>query len=66
MSNSDFAVMDFDPSAIIRSRCNFSSHTEDKIYLNVPFEEKDEVKKLGARWDYNMKRWYYTDSNLTH
>ena len=66
MSNSDFAVMDFDPSAIIRSRCNFSSHTEDKIYLNVPFEEKDEAKKFGARWDYNMKRWYYTDSNLTH
>ncbi len=22
-----------------------------RIYLNVPYEEKGEAKKLGARWD---------------
>lgn len=29
-----------------------------KVYLNVPFEDKDEVKKLGARWDQDTKKWY--------
>ena len=27
-------------------------------YLNVPFKEKDEAKKLGARWDNDKKKWY--------
>lgn len=29
-----------------------------KIYLNVPFSEKDEAKQLGARWDSAAKKWY--------
>jgi putative DNA primase/helicase len=34
---------------------------EDKTqrrYINVPFNEKDEAKKLGARFDKNEKSWY--------
>jgi hypothetical protein len=27
-------------------------------YLMVPFSEKDEVKRLGARWDPRIKRWF--------
>ena len=27
-------------------------------YLDVPFDDKDEVKALGARWDGNKKSWY--------
>lgn len=27
-------------------------------YLTVPFAEKDEAKKLGARWDAAKKKWY--------
>lgn len=30
-----------------------------KIYLTVPFSEKDEVKQLGARWDNDKKQWYF-------
>ena len=30
----------------------------DKIYLNVPYEEKDEAKKYGAKWDKEAKLWY--------
>lgn len=30
-----------------------------KIYLNVPFAEKDAAKKLGAKWDPALKKWYY-------
>jgi len=26
--------------------------------LNVPFHEKDQAKKLGARWDSAQKTWY--------
>ena len=32
--------------------------TNSKVYLYVPFEEKDEAKALGARWDKNNKSWY--------
>ncbi|MFC1098375.1 zincin-like metallopeptidase domain-containing protein [Pasteurella multocida] len=30
----------------------------DKIYLAVPFTDKDEAKKLGAKWDKVAKSWY--------
>ena len=30
-----------------------------KIYLNVPYSEKDQVKEMGARWDPDIKKWYY-------
>jgi DNA polymerase III epsilon subunit-like protein len=28
------------------------------LYLNVPFQQKDEAKRLGARWDKDVKKWY--------
>lgn len=28
------------------------------MYLNVPIEEKDEAKGLGAKWDPELKKWY--------
>jgi len=34
--------------------------SDSKIYLNVPFAEKDEAKALGARWDAVKKKWYAT------
>lgn len=30
-----------------------------KVYLNVPFAEKDRAKTLGAKWDPSLKKWYY-------
>jgi len=35
----------------------------DKIYLNVPFVEKEEVKKLGGRWDKDARKWYIMENN---
>lgn len=32
-----------------------------RIYLQCPFSEKDIVKGLGARWDYERKSWYIED-----
>ena len=31
------------------------------IYLDVPFDDKDEAKKLGARWDKEKRSWYITN-----
>ena len=33
-----------------------------KIALNCPFEQKDEAKARGARWDPKDKSWYVTDN----
>lgn len=35
-----------------------ASPSSSKLYLNVPFAEKDEAKALGARWDAAKKKWY--------
>jgi len=29
-----------------------------KIYLNVPYKDKDDAKKHGAKWDPKKKKWY--------
>lgn len=30
----------------------------ERVYLDVPFAEKDQAKAAGARWDQVAKRWY--------
>lgn len=30
----------------------------DKIYLHVPFKEKEQARELGAKWDRQEKSWY--------
>lgn len=30
----------------------------ERVYLKVPFKEKDQAKRLGARWDPKSKRWF--------
>ncbi len=32
--------------------------TPERVYLDVPYAEKEAVKKLGARWDRQEKSWY--------
>ena len=32
--------------------------TSDIIILNVPFEEKDDAKAEGAKWDSTINKWY--------
>ena len=31
---------------------------EDKYYINCSYNDKDEVKLLGARWDADKRKWY--------
>jgi hypothetical protein len=37
-----------------------------KIWLDVPFAEKDEAKALGARWDQAARRWYAPRPGMAH
>src|SRR5690606_41126812 len=35
---------------------------DNRLYLEVPFEEKDEARAFGARWDPKKKLWWiHTD-----
>lgn len=34
------------------------SSNSERVYLDVPFVEKDAAKALGARWDREEKSWY--------
>lgn len=36
--------------------------TAGRIYLTVPFSEKDKVKAKGAKWDGDKKKWYWPTS----
>lgn len=36
---------------------------KEKIRLLFPYSEKDELKKLGAKWDNVNKYWYYPTLN---
>jgi len=31
-----------------------------KQYLNVAYEDRELAKRLGARWDPSVRRWYCT------
>lgn len=37
----------------------------DRIWLDVPYAEKDRAKKAGARWDPAAKRWYAPRKGMT-
>lgn len=34
------------------------ANASPRFYLDVPIEEKDEAKALGARWEPALKKWY--------
>jgi ribonuclease HI len=43
---------------------NKKDYKDKKTYINISYEYKDEVKKHGAKWDLNEKKWYY-DENIS-
>ena len=34
----------------------------EKLYLKVPFNEKEEVKAIGGKWDWEKKQWFVADT----
>ena len=50
----------------IKPTPHFNNMADSKIYLNVPFAQKDEAKALGARWDPAPKKWFVpADKDIT-
>lgn len=42
---------------------NVLNDKPSKIFLNVPFQRKDEAKSLGAKWEPSKKKWYIMTNN---
>lgn len=44
--------------------CGFKnlSLKSTKNFINVSYSYKDDVKKLGCKWDMNKKKWYFEDN----
>ena len=39
-------------------------YTNDKhVYIDVPFDKKDDVKANGAFWDVDIKKWFVLKTN---
>ena len=36
---------------------------QSRVYLNVPYAEKDAARRLGARWDASRRKWYVPDGS---
>jgi ribonuclease HI len=43
--------------------CPYNQEISTKIYLDVPFIKKDEVKKKGGIWDSTNKKWFVRSDN---
>jgi stringent starvation protein B len=43
---------------VTQQHLQYKKMTDSKIYLNVPFAQKDQAKALGARWDGVQKKWH--------
>jgi ribonuclease HI len=39
--------------------------SEKKNYVKIQYTDKEKAKRLGARWDYAVKSWYYLDSSIS-
>lgn len=38
-----------------------AKNLQERYYIECPFKDNEEVKKLGGRWDPKVKKWYYTN-----
>jgi len=48
----------FTEAYVSRTEERLVAHDDLKTYLTVPYAEKDEVKKRGAKWDAVNKKWF--------
>jgi putative DNA primase/helicase len=46
------------PVSSSRERVSASAGAADRLFLVVPFAEKDQAKALGAKWDRRARCWY--------
>ncbi|UUS62517.1 MULTISPECIES: DUF5710 domain-containing protein [unclassified Acinetobacter] len=51
-------IAPFEKWKVITPEEQTQTTVNDRKYINVPKEEKDEAKQLGAKWDRVQKSWY--------
>jgi hypothetical protein len=49
-----------DRPPVLTSIWRGSPMSSNRVYLNVPYAEKDAAKQLGAKWDAKTKQWFIT------
>jgi ribonuclease HI len=42
-----------------------SSATGEKKYIDINYSKKDKAKSYGARWDSNVKSWYFVEEDIS-
>ena len=47
-----------------RSSRKVSKKYSKRVYLHVPYSDKEDVKALGAKWDGYNKQWFYEKDNI--
>jgi hypothetical protein len=48
----------FPPASAPRAASARDAGAKAQTFLTVPYAEKDDAKRLGARWDATRKKWY--------
>jgi hypothetical protein len=52
-----------DNDSTIQNKIVQNKIIQNKIYLLVPYSEKEDAKKMNAKWDNNIKKWYILNNN---
>ena len=52
------AAIPASPPVMIEESHPAMTASSERTYLAVPYEEKDDAKQLGAKWDRGTKAWY--------
>jgi hypothetical protein len=51
-------------TASVRNHIAEAATLADKIYFEVPFEQKEAAKAAGLRWDNTIRKWYAADTAI--
>ena len=51
-------------TASVRNHIAEDTTLADRIYFEVPFEQKEAAKAAGLRWDNTIRKWYASDTEI--
>ena len=46
-----------------KKKISLSKEKSKRVYLRVSFEQKDDAKRMGAKWDFRKKKWYINEDS---
>ena len=59
VNNSPLPVASSDRNHVAQAAC-----LADKIYFDIPFEQKETAKAAGLRWDSTIRKWYAASAEI--